>query len=310
MQMRVIINKKYTKIKSKDEDITFTTYDNIGLRMTKLVVNIPTNNYTLQLIPDTSFIRNSGIINWGDGDTTDLKTSISHKYAEAGLYEIEGQFVLGEGIEPTNSLKDTLQKVIELHIDHDNLYNAFRGCNKLVEFSHQNKINATNMMCMFTNCSSLKTADMTNIDTSGVTNISHMFNGCNMLEEIDFTGCDFSVVKKTVNSFNCPSLVTFHAPSNIRSSISFSQTILSTESLIDIIFNLDKVEQQKKLTLNNDLVSKLTDDHIFIIIGKNWSVDATSILILGRARLGSSKLTENPAECTLNISKLDYTVLG
>ena len=163
---------------------------------------------------------------------------------------------------------------------------------------------------MFTGCTSLKKADMTNMDTSGVINISYMFNECNALEEIDFTGCDFNIVKKTVNSFNCPSLSIFHAPNNIKTNLSFSKTVLTTESLIDIINKLSVVTQQKKLILNNELIDKLTDEYILIIFGKNWDIDATTILILGKTRLGSSKLTANPAECVLDVSKLDYTVLG
>ena len=73
---------------------------------TKIVVEIPYNDYTLTLLPSSDCIVGSGLVNWGDGTASDLNKSLIHKYSKAGIYIIEGSFILKATA--TASLKETL----------------------------------------------------------------------------------------------------------------------------------------------------------------------------------------------------------
>ena len=63
------------------------------------------------------------------------------------------------------------------------------------------------MSCMFYNCNSLKSLNLSNFDTSNVVDMRSMFYNCNSLNSLDISSFDTSQVKNMNNMFyNCSSL--------------------------------------------------------------------------------------------------------
>lgn len=63
------------------------------------------------------------------------------------------------------------------------------------------------MYCMFEDCKSLSTLDLTGFDTSNVGNMGYMFKGCSALTSLDLSGFDTSNVTAMQGMFNsCSSL--------------------------------------------------------------------------------------------------------
>jgi len=63
------------------------------------------------------------------------------------------------------------------------------------------------LSCMFKDCSNMKSADLSQLDTTGVTSMTSMFEGCESLTELDVSNMDFSRVNSISGMFNsCSSL--------------------------------------------------------------------------------------------------------
>ena len=90
---------------------------------TKIVVEIPSNNYTLTLINSNESIIGKGLVNWGDGSLTNLNDSFSHVYANAGKYTIEGQFIFFGELHST--VQNTLKSIEYLSNKHNNCNDIF-----------------------------------------------------------------------------------------------------------------------------------------------------------------------------------------
>ena len=78
---------------------------------------------------------------------------------------------------------------------------------KEIKVKFKFKSNLTNMRCMFCNCSSLKSIDLSCLNTSNVNNMSCMFYGCSSLKSIDLTSLNTSNVNNMSGLFiACTSL--------------------------------------------------------------------------------------------------------
>ncbi|MBQ6168817.1 MAG: BspA family leucine-rich repeat surface protein, partial [Ruminococcus sp.] len=76
-----------------------------------------------------------------------------------------------------------------------------------IDVSNFYTVSATNMYCMFHNCTSLESLDISNFKTSNVTNMGHMFSGSKKLKNIELGNFDTSNVETMVYMFsNCSSL--------------------------------------------------------------------------------------------------------
>ena len=72
-------------------------------------------------------------------------------------------------------------------------------------FEHDGFITGVNM---FQDCTTLKTADMTNLSGEFCKSLTGMFIGCTGVTTIDFTGFDATNITSTINMFNsCTSLI-------------------------------------------------------------------------------------------------------
>ena len=74
---------------------------------------------------------------------------------------------------------------------------AFYGCESLrsIDLSGLDTSSVTSMASMFGGCSGLKSLDLSSFDTSQVNNMSFMFEGCSRLRSLDVSGWDTSAVK-------------------------------------------------------------------------------------------------------------------
>ena len=90
------------------------------------------------------------------------------------------------------------------------LYRFFESLTKLETITgleYLNTENVTNMGCMFYNCSSLTSLDVTHFNTANVTNMSYIFSGCSKLTSLDVTHFNTAKVKNMHNMFSsCSSL--------------------------------------------------------------------------------------------------------
>ena len=101
----------------------------------------------------------------------------------------------------------------ESFADYDALENTscwFQGCSKLVSVTGVENLNTeyvTDMSQMFSNCTALKTLDLSGFNTSSVQLMSMMFSGCTSLEFLALTGFNTENVLVMSNMFEeCSSL--------------------------------------------------------------------------------------------------------
>ena len=86
---------------------------------------------------------------------------------------------------------------------------AFYDCKSLrsVDLSGLDTSKVTSMYCMFQGCSSLASLDLSPLDTSKVTDMSDMFSGCSSLKSLNVTSFDTCKVTSMLAMFNsCTSL--------------------------------------------------------------------------------------------------------
>lgn len=86
---------------------------------------------------------------------------------------------------------------------------AFEGFDLITEidFTHIDKLNATNMYYMFSNCTNLASINMSGFDISQVTNMQGMFSNCRSVTSLDLSDMNTSNVTAMTSMFmNCISL--------------------------------------------------------------------------------------------------------
>lgn len=131
-------------------------------------------------------------------------------------------------------------------------------------------------MCQ--NCNSLRTLDLSMIDTTVVTDISTMFDCCYSLHTLNISGWNLSSVTKINNTFRgCDALVNLITDGCTMPSVSFSLStapLLSAESLNGVITALPVLAEgtTATLTLGATNTAKLTADEIAVATGKGWTV--------------------------------------
>ena len=90
-----------------------------------------------------------------------------------------------------------------------NMVGMFSGCSSLtsVDLSSFDTSKVTDMSSMFSGCSSLTSVDLSSFDTSKVTRMDAMFNSCRPLTSLDLSGFDTSKVTNMGSMFsNCSGL--------------------------------------------------------------------------------------------------------
>ena len=128
----------------------------------------------------------------------------------------------------------------------------FFNCSSLtsLDVTHFNTANVTNMMSMFSNCSSLTSLDVTHFNTANVTNMGHMFSSCSSLTSLDVTHFNTAKVTNMGSMFySCSSLasldVTHFNTANVTNMSHMFSSCSSLTSLDVAHFNTAKVTDMK-----------------------------------------------------------------
>jgi len=102
-----------------------------------------------------------------------------------------------------NSKRTSIKKVVFdssfANASPTSCYYWFYGCSKLTDITgidNLNTSNVTNMIGMFSGCSSLTSLDVSNFKTENVTNMNQMFQGCSGLTSLDVS--KFNTAKVTI----------------------------------------------------------------------------------------------------------------
>ena len=133
--MRIIYKGMPIDSKIEEKRIEQLMHDDAINRVTKITVKIPTDNYSLTLVPSVDHITDEGLVSWGDNIGGYLNDTSVHVYEKAGVYDISGHFTFGLGVEPTDSMKECLVEVKNLTEVSKNLSFAFSRCKKLLMFN-------------------------------------------------------------------------------------------------------------------------------------------------------------------------------
>ena len=142
-----------------------------------------------------------------------------------------------------------------------------------LDLSGWNVSKVTNMQYMFASSSNLKSLDLSGWNTSSVTDMISMFYNCQSLTSLDLSGLDIYHVSNLVNIFfQCYKLETLNSMKNINANISFTHTMLDSESLYDAITNLAITTTNKTLQVGSTLMQKLTEVQIAEATNKGWTV--------------------------------------
>ena len=166
---------------------------------------------------------------------------------------VEGTAFLGKeatrvytGIENSRSTqpwKDVAERIATVSVADagvapKSLYAWFFGCSSLTSANLRglDTSGTTTMAFMFSRASALESVDLTMLDTSSCTDFSDVFQDCTSLKEIDMTGWDTS--KGTTFAqmlFNCKSLGHVDlSPLDTSSAISFRQMLYGCSSLAEV----------------------------------------------------------------------------
>ena len=94
------------------------------------------------------------------------------------------------------------------------MYCMFTNCSSLtsLDLSNFNTSNVTDINGMFYNCGALTDLNLSSFNTSNVTNMSYMFDNCSSLTHLDISNFDFTNVTNYNSMFtsvpaNCEILV-------------------------------------------------------------------------------------------------------
>ena len=121
------------------------------------VLDIPNDNYTIEIDANSMSTTNELYISWGDGALT--RGERSHVYTLAGTYTIKAQTWLNKEVTaPTTSIQATLSKVLQTpNVYINDTTRMYSGCTKLsyVNMSNTNLDNVGNSAQMFENDSNL-----------------------------------------------------------------------------------------------------------------------------------------------------------
>ena len=249
--------------------ISWGGYEFYNGKTTIVEVEIPSDNYSLQLVKHTICTTQKDIrIVWGDGTSTSTTyehaattIDITHVYEKSGTYIIKGHFTFGNGY--PNLAASVLKRAFQVcgtrdcqylfynckkltyvnlstltETEKGSFYAAFKGCTALETIDGLEYIHPTTMKEMFTNCTSLTTLNgIQNLDTSEVTSTYGMFSGCTSLQSLDLSNW---VIKENFNGESlfdgCTSLTTIMGIENwnINNFINMESMFKNCKSLTSI----------------------------------------------------------------------------
>ena len=140
----------------------------------------------------------------------------------------------------------------------------FNGCFlEDIDVSNFNTSKVTAMRCMFQQMN-MTTLDLSNFDTSSVTEMSEMFCLCKRLTTLNIGSFDMRKGVNTANMFRDCTVLTNLIIKNIRNSIAFNDSPLSTDSTINIFKELWDLTGETTLTLTLSSKSKENIANVYV----------------------------------------------
>ena len=131
-----------------------------------------------------------------------------------------------------------------------NMKCMFFNCSSLtsLDVTHFNTANVTDMCSMFSNCSSLTSLDVTHFNTAKVTNMKNMFSDCSSLTSLDVTHFNTAKVTNMSSMFSsCSSLA------------SLDVTHFNTANVTDMGYMFDHCSSLTSLDVAHFNTAKVTD---------------------------------------------------
>lgn len=165
-----------------------------------------------------------------------------------------------------------------------NLPNAVKNMERMV-FSECPNITAINMPnlymprlngCndMFKGCTNLKTVNLKGWVTPNATETNDMFLNCSSLTTLNLSNWDVSSIISANNMFKgCSSVIDVTPPKNLLISHDISSMVLlSGSEVLEWVDALSLIETNQIVILGSTLIVLLSEEDIFRIINKGWSV--------------------------------------
>lgn len=159
--------------------------------------------------PKTYFLRYDGILKEKENVDPMAATSVYGKLENGTLYlkatEDEDYILYTSSRIIQSNWKDVLKIKIEEPIAPTTCFEMFRGFENCTEIENIEKLHTENSIsgsCMFCDCKSLSSLDVSRFDKSKMSSISAMFYGCKGLLSIDVSGFDTSKNTSLYGVFN------------------------------------------------------------------------------------------------------------
>jgi surface protein len=187
-------------------------------------------------------------------------------------------------------------KIIDVsHFDTKNvtdMHTMFCGCTsvKKLDISGFDTSKVTDMQSMFCNCTSLTSLNVSKFDTSKVTIMGHMFRNCSSLTSLDVSHFDTSKVTTMYTMFrNCTSLTSLNVSNFDTSKVTDMQSMFRNCSSLTSL-DVSNFDTSKVTTMDCifDNCTSLTN----LIFGSKWGTQtstAAKALMLDLSTCGSSK---------------------
>ena len=193
--MKVIYKGIAIDSKIEEKRIEQLMQDDAINRVTKITVKIPTDNYSLTLVPSVDHITDEGLVSWGDNTGGYLNDTAVHVYEKAGVYDISGHFTFGLGVEPTDSMKECLVEVKNLTEVSSSLECSFKKCPNLKKFSCVTNVNVTNARQIFYGCYNIiEINNLNKLNMHQAISMHGVFDGCRRIKELDISSWNTSNV--------------------------------------------------------------------------------------------------------------------
>jgi len=240
-------------------------------------------------LPLVSGFTYSFDVNWGDGSSDTItawdQAERIHEYATAGDYDVE---ILG--VMETWRTSNTSQ-LINLKQWGDtgltSCYQLFDKCPNMIVTATDtpNLSTVATMYCMFRDCTSLTSLNLSGWDTSNITTMTYVFNGCTSLTILNVSGWDTSsVTAMGYMFFNCTGLTILNVSGWDTSNVTdFTQIFTNVYTDLDFICEsctinniLFMPDKMKTCNMNNStLIGNM--DSMFLNTTNLTSIDMTNI---------------------------------
>lgn len=155
-----------------------------------------------------------------------------------------------------------------------NLFNSAHKLEDISPLSYWNTSNVVDASGVFNSCTSLKDATpIENWNLKKAKSIFGMFFGCENLETVPYMEVP-NVEDANVLFYGCSSLTHVGGFKGLKVSLDLSESpLLTHQSLINIITNLDTVYDYPSLILSSESLLSLNNDEILVAIHKGWNVE-------------------------------------